>query len=187
MELLDTKTIYAGWGRFMLLTVRTSGGAIVERQLEDHGVASAILPYDADRKVALMARLQRAGPLFMGESPWLLEAAAGLIDPPETPEIAARREALEEVGVRIGVLEPVASVFPIPGVCSEVVHLFLAPYVAGDRVAAGGGLADEHEEIEVLELPLVELARQADAGEIRDLKTLALVQTLRLRRPELFH
>jgi hypothetical protein len=64
--------------------------------------------------------------------------------------------------------------------------LFLGEYGAADRVTAGGGLAAEHEEIEVIELPLHDLVAMVDAGEEMDMKVLALVQTLRLRRPELF-
>ena len=186
MELLGQRTIHSGWGRFLMLSVRMAGGAVVERQLDDHGSASAVLPYDAGRKVALLVRQPRAGPLFLGEDPMLLEAAAGIIDPGETGESTAQREAMEEVGVRLGALESVTRAFSCPGVSSEVMHLYLAPYAAEDRVAAGGGLVDEHEEIEVLELPLAEVARLADAGAVRDLKTLVLIQALRLRRPELF-
>ncbi len=186
MQLVEQKTVYQGWGRFLLLTVRTDGGALVTRQLEDHGHASCVLAYDPARRVALMARLARAGPMFNGEPPRLLEACAGLIDPGETPEVCARREALEELGVRLTDLEPVSRSYTTPGVCSETIALYLAPYAATDRIGAGGGLAAESEEIEVLELPLAELARQSDAGEVRDLKTLVLILALRLRRPGLF-
>ena len=72
------------------------------------------------------------------------------------------------------------------GLSTEKIHLFLAAFRAADRVTAGGGLAEEHEDITVLEVPLADLAAQADAGTLLDMKTLVLVQTLRLRRPELF-
>jgi nudix-type nucleoside diphosphatase (YffH/AdpP family) len=186
MRLLDRKVIYQGWGRYLLLTVGLKGGAVVERQMDDHGQAAVVLPYDAGRGVALLARLARAGPLYLGEDPWLVEAAAGIIDPGETPQEAARREAMEELGVRLGALEPVGRVFTSPSTSSEVCHLFLAPYAAADRVAAGGGLQAEHEEIEVLELPLAELADRVDAGAIRDMKTLSLILALMRRRPTLF-
>jgi hypothetical protein len=74
----------------------------------------------------------------------------------------------------------------MPGISTERAHLFLAPYSAADRVEAGGGLKDEHEEIEVCELALDDLAAQADGGGVADLKLLVLVQTLRLRHPDLF-
>jgi hypothetical protein len=74
----------------------------------------------------------------------------------------------------------------MPGISTERMDLFLGSYTAADRVSAGGGLATEHEEIEVIELPLADLVALVEAGEDMDMKVLALVQTLRLRRPELF-
>ena len=186
MQLMATKTVYEGWGRFLLLTVRLANGAVVQRQLEDHGSAAAVLPYDPVRRVALLARMPRPGPLFNGEEPLILEACAGIIDPGESPDVCARREAMEELGVRLEALEPLGRTYPGPGVSSEIISLYLAPYAAADRTHAGGGLASENEEIEVLELPLAALARQCDAGEIRDLKTLAMILALRVRRPDLF-
>jgi nudix-type nucleoside diphosphatase (YffH/AdpP family) len=186
MQLVDMKTVYDGWGRFLLLRVRLANGAEVQRQLEDHGSAAAVLPYDAVRRVALLARLPRPGPMFNGEEAQIMEACAGLIDPGETSEACARREAMEELGVRLEALEPLARAYTAPGVSSEAISLYLAPYDAADRIGAGGGVEGENEGIEVLELPLAELARQVDAGEVRDLKTLALILALRGRRPELF-
>jgi len=186
MQLLDAKTLYQGWGRFLMLTVRLSNGVLVQRQLDDHGHAAAVLPYDAQRRVALLAWMPRAAALYVGEDPMLMEACAGIIDPGETAEVCARREALEELGVELGALEPLGRAFSGPGSCSETMSLYLAPYAAIDRIAAGGGLAEENEQIQVLELPLMELARQSDTGQIRDLKTLTLILALRLRHPDLF-
>jgi nudix-type nucleoside diphosphatase (YffH/AdpP family) len=186
MKIIDQKLVYRGWGRFFLLTVRLANGEVVNRQMEDHGHAASVLPYDPERRVALLARLPRAGPLFCGEDPSLMEACAGIIDPGETPEVSARREALEELGVRLTTLEPLGRPWVAPGVSSEAITLYLAPYAASDRIATGGGAEGENEQIEVLELPLQELARQADAGEVGDLKTLAMIQTLRVRHANLF-
>jgi hypothetical protein len=83
-------------------------------------------------------------------------------------------------------LEPVGAAWTTPGVSTELMHLYLAPYRAADRTGAGGGVAGEHENITVNETSLAELAAMADDGRLFDLKTLALVQTLRLRRPGLF-
>jgi nudix-type nucleoside diphosphatase (YffH/AdpP family) len=186
LRLVGQKTVYSGWGRFLLLDVRLAGGKRVERQMEDHGEAAAVLPYDPVRRTALVVRQPRVGPLFKGFEPHLVEAAAGIIDPGETPEVSAAREALEELGLRLGPLEPVVGAWSMPGMSSERIHLFLAPYAADDRVAAGGGLEHEDEEIEVLELPLRDLLAEADAGRLTDIKTLALVWALARRRPELF-
>jgi hypothetical protein len=74
----------------------------------------------------------------------------------------------------------------MPGISTEYMHLYLAPYGPGDRTGAGGGVEDENEHITVVEMDLSELAVMADKGRLSDLKTLALVQTLRLRHPHLF-
>jgi hypothetical protein len=88
--------------------------------------------------------------------------------------------------LRLDAVEPVGQVWTMPGISTERMHLFLAPYRAADRVAPGGGLAEEHEDISVLEVALSDLKAMAERGELHDLKTLALVQALMLRRPELF-
>ncbi len=186
MRLLDRTLVYSGWGRFLLLDIELGDGRPVQRQIEDHGEAAAVLPYDPERKVALVARQPRIGPLYSGFEPHLVEAAAGMIDPGEAPADTAAREALEELGVRLGAVEPVLAAWSMPACSSERIHLHLASYRASDRVAAGGGMEHEGEEIEVIELPLKTLLDQADAGALTDIKTLALVWALARRRPELF-
>ena len=93
---------------------------------------------------------------------------------------------MEEIGLRLSVLEPVAVVWGMPGISTERAHLFLAPYSQADRVGKGGGLEEEHEEIEACEMNVDDLAAAVDRGDLADLKLLLLVQTLRLRHPELF-
>ena len=82
--------------------------------------------------------------------------------------------------------EHVGTVYAMPGISTEQMHLYLARYHDGSRTGAGGGNAHEHENIIVVELALRELAAMADDFRLTDMKTLALVQTLRLRRPDLF-
>ena len=179
------ETLHAGWTKLLRATVRFPDGRLVRREVEDHGAAVTVLPYDPDRGVAMLISQFRTPPLHAAGEVTVLEAPAGLLDEGD-PEVGARREALEETGLRLGGLEPVALVWTMPGISTERMHLFLAPYGEGDRVAAGGGVATENEAIEVVELPLADLARRADEGGLGDLKTLLLVQTLRLRRPDLF-
>jgi nudix-type nucleoside diphosphatase (YffH/AdpP family) len=184
--ILQQTAIHDGWGRYLLLQVALADGTVVERQIDDHGDAAAVLPYDPERCTVLLVRLARTGPLFVGEDAYLLEAPAGRIDPGEMAEACARREAMEELGVRLDGLEPLARAWPSPGVCSERVSLYLAPYGLSDRIAAGGGLAIEHEAIEVIELSLQALWDQVQGGAVTDMKTLLLTYALRQRRPELF-
>lgn len=184
--LLKTEPIHEGWGRYLRLTVRLEDGAEVEREVEDHGRAVAVLPYDPERRTAILVRQLRMGPLLAEDpDPYLLEAPAGMIEG-EGADASARREALEEVGLRISELEPLGAPYSTPGVSAERIDLFLAPFRRSDRVDSGGGLEEEHENIKVVELPLAELWRRIETGEIRDLKTLALGAMLRVRRPDLF-
>ena len=159
-------------------------GAVVERFVEDHGHAACVLPYDPDRRVALLVRQLRA-PVRLADQPAFPEPPAGLLDAGEDPSDCARREVMEETGVRLGVLEPLGCYWSSPGVATEKTHLFLAAYNAGDRIGPGGGTdADEH--LEVLEEPLSALAVRLKDGKLQDLKLLALVQALIQRRPDLF-
>lgn len=184
-QFLEDHVLYQGWNRLVMVKIRTALGSIISRSVEDHGSAVAVLPYDPRRKVALMVRQLRAAVFYAFGVPSLLEAPAGLLDG-EDPADCARREAMEETGVRLGSLQSLGQVYPMAGISTESVHLFLAEYHLADRVGEGGGLADEAEEIEVVELGLRDLAADLDAGHLPDMKTFALVQTLRLRSPELF-
>ena len=169
-----------------MATLAGDDGVSFQREIEHHGDAVAVLPYDPNRRVALLVKLPRAPVLFQGASSDFLEVPAGLIDDGEQPIDAARREAHEEVGVRLGALEPAGHTWSMCGISTERMGLFLAPYAATDRTGAGGGLVEEHENITVVEISLAELRQLADTNALSDLKTLALVQTLRLRHPELF-
>ena len=182
---LPLRLVYEGWTTFGVATVIQPDGTPVNRCLEHHGEAAVVLPYDPVRRTALLVRQVRVGPAWWGGDGQLDEAPAGGLDGGE-PEATARREALEEAGVRLGALERVAALFPMPSVSTERIHLYLAPYAAADRVTQGGGLAEEDEQVAVLEIALAELAAQAAKGTLADMKTIVLLQALQLRRPELF-
>jgi nudix-type nucleoside diphosphatase (YffH/AdpP family) len=184
-QVIDLKTLHEGWGRLLALRIRMADGRVMRREIEDHGAAVGVLPYDPARRVAMLVRQFRAAVFHASREPEVLEAPAGLLEE-DNPADCARREALEEVGLSLRALEPVAGVWTMPGISTEYMHLFLAPYGTGDRTGDGGGLPDEHEDITVVEMSLAELAALADQGRLSDLKTLVLVQTLRLRRPDLF-
>jgi nudix-type nucleoside diphosphatase (YffH/AdpP family) len=185
VDIVERQIGYAGWMTLSIVSFRLGDGRIMRREIVEHGRAVCVLPYDAMRRTSLLVRQLRAPVFLEARETVLLEAIAGMIDDGDAA-ITARREALEEAGLRLGELEPVAAVWPSPGILTERVALFLASYRASDRVGVGGGLAEEHEEIEVIEMKLNDLAGLADRGELTDLKTLTLVQTLRLRRPDLF-
>ena len=186
--IVSVRSIYQGWGRFMTAKVRLPDGSVADRQIEDHGTSVAVLPYDVERKVALLVRQPRTAATFASgdQAEEILEAIAGRWEDGSQDTDNARREAQEEVGVDLIELERVASVWSSPEVSTERVTLFIAAYTQRDRRAAGGGLAAEGESITVVELALFELAAMADAGRLSDMKTMLLVQTLRVKRPDLF-
>lgn len=184
--ILRTRTLHEGFSTFSVATVRLDDGAEVEREIEDHGQAVAVLPYDPERRTALLVRNLRPPLLHVGlPDGHLLEVPAGILED-EEPADAVRREALEEAGVRLGEVEAFGAPFSTAGVSTERLHLFLAAYSQADRVAEGGGLEEEHENIRVIELPLRELWSRVEAGRLHDLKTVALCAILRARRPDLF-
>ena len=184
-ELLAVEERYKGWSRLLIASIRLADGQIIKREIEDHGNAVCVLPYDPVRRTAIVVRQFRVPVLHAGGDPMLIEAIAGLADG-DDPSACARREAMEEAGLKLQAVELVVRGWGMPGISTERMDLFLAVYEAADRVAPGGGLAEEHEEIEVIELPLSALAEMADTGKLTDMKTLALVQTLRVRKPDLF-
>jgi nudix-type nucleoside diphosphatase (YffH/AdpP family) len=185
VELRKLETVYQGYSTLMVATLQAEDGTTFKREIEHHGHAVAVLPYDPARRTALMVSLPRAPVIWSDGPPELLEAIAGMIDG-EDPQDCARREAMEEAGVRLGELEALGAAWASPGVSSERIQLFLAAYSARDRVAAGGGVEGEQENITVMEVPLAQLWAWIEERRIEDLKTLALVLALKVRRPELF-
>lgn len=182
-EILSRTLVYDGWYKLWRLCVRMPDGAEVERHLEDHGAAVAVLPYDPDRRVAMLVSMPRAPVILAGQPP-LLEAIAGSIA--HDAEESVRREAMEEGGVRLRLLEFVAEVWSLPALSTERLGLYLAPYCAHDRIETGGGAEDEHESITVHEIALATLRDLRMAGALHDAKTMMLVQALELRMPALF-
>ena len=178
-------TIYSGWTTLSLARVRLADGTMLERVIEDHGDAATVLAYDPARKCALLVQQFRAPAFYRAGIDGVVEAVAGKIEG-EAAQSCARREALEEAGVELRALEQVGNVWTSPGFTTERFSLFLAEYRAADRRTAGGGAEGEHENITVLELPLAGLKQKMMTGGIDDLKTLALLQALLLRQPELF-
>ena len=182
-ELVEVETTYRGWCRVLVARIRLAGGKVVTREIEDHGNAAGILPYDPVRRTAIVIRQVRAPALYAGQTN-MIEVVAGLIDAGEDATETARRETIEEAGLRLTAIEHVATVWTMPGLSTERMALFLGQYGEVDRLGPGGGVDDE--EIDVLEIGLDELAAMVDAGDPLDMKVFALLQALRLRRPELF-
>lgn len=185
IEIENLELKHKGWSTFSVAHVRLPGGEIIQREIEDHGSAVAVLPYDPVRRTAILVEQFRPAPFLIAGQARTLEAIAGVIEEAEA-QAAARREALEEGGLALHSLACVATAWTMPGISTERLTLYLAEYRPEDRVALGGGVASEHEDITVVEMSLDQLAARMAAGDIVDLKTLTLTQALQLRRPDLF-
>jgi nudix-type nucleoside diphosphatase (YffH/AdpP family) len=184
-RIIGLTTLYEGWSQLLAARIRLANGMEMAREVEDHGEVVALLPYDPEARVTWLVGQLRVPMLHAAGLTQSLEAPAGIIEG-DDPQDCARREAMEEAGLRLGALEPAGLVWSTPGVSTERIHLFLAPCRVADRVAEGGGLDDEHEFITVHEISLPEVVAMVDDGRVSDMKTALLVRTLQLRRPELF-
>jgi len=186
----NTRTLSHHWSRLTLvdfdLKRRDGRWQSISWEVNDHGDGAVVLPFNADRRSAILIRQFRLPAYLNGHPERLLEACAGLLDAGEEPADCARREAMEETGYRVTDLEHVGAVFSSPGTLTERMHLFLARYEPGGQAHDGGGVDHEGEDIEVVELPLDEIARMAADGSIVDAKTLVLFHALKARRPDLF-
>ena len=181
--ILSSRSLYTGWLNLLLQRVRL-GDEESERPIIEHPSGSAVLPYDPVRRVALTVRETRTPVLYLGQ-PRFAEPVAGVGEDDSAAD-TARREAQEEVGVRLGRVDRVGLVWMTPASTTERVHLFLAEYSQADRVSEGGGAEDENERIDVREESLAALWDHAESGAMTDAKLLLLLQALRIRRPELF-
>ncbi|WIX99838.1 NUDIX domain-containing protein [Amycolatopsis mongoliensis] len=153
-----------------------------QRETYDRGNGATVLLYDAAGGTVLLTRQFRY-PVYVNDHPdgMFIETAAGLLDA-DDPETAIRREAQEETGVRIGELEHVFDVYTSPGSVTERLHCYAAPYDPADR-GEGGGIAEEGEDIEVLELRFEDALKMIGTGEIADAKTIMLLQWAALHGP----
>jgi nudix-type nucleoside diphosphatase (YffH/AdpP family) len=151
----------------------------LRRELYDHGNAAALLPYDPGRGTVLLVRQTRFVTYLNGHPHPLIEVCAGMVDG-DAPDIAILREAQEELGYAITKARRVMESFMSPGCFSEKLTFFVATYSAADRLNRGGGLADEGEDIEVLEMPLDAAVAMIDEGKIVDAKTIMLLHWARI-------
>lgn len=150
------------------------------------GDAVTVLPYDPLRDRVLLVEQMRMGPLGRGDPlPWQLEAIAGRIDPGETPEEAARREAVEEAGLGLGALEKVAEYYPTPGAVTEYLYSYVGLCDLPDGVAGVFGAAEEAEDIKGHLLSFDRLVEIMASGEVGNAPLLLTVLWLQRERGRL--
>lgn len=148
--------------------------------------ASLVLPYDPVRDRVLLTEQFRTGPFFRKDgNPWMLEPVAGIVDDYETPEDAARREAIEEAGLTIGELLPVANAYPTPGNCTEFFYCYVGICDLPDDLPRLGGLDTEAEDIRLHLLDRERALGLVDSGEITVLPLIMMLYWLDRNRSEI--
>ena len=148
------------------------------REAYDRGNGAVILLYNKAQQTVILTRQFRI-PTYVNGNPdgMMIEACAGLLDK-ENPEECIRRETEEETGYKISDVKKVFELYMSPGSVTEILHFFIAEYSREMKVNEGGGAEGEHENIEVLELPFKEAILMVERGEIKDAKTVILLQYL---------
>jgi nudix-type nucleoside diphosphatase (YffH/AdpP family) len=183
----DVELLASGWHVLRRTTLdrrrRDGRWTTEQRETYDRGNGATLLLYDVERRTVLLTRQFRF-PVYVNGHPdgLLIEAAAGLLED-DSPEVAVRRETEEELGVAVGDVQHVFDIWMSPGSVTERLYFFAAPYTPGDVTGAGGGLEDEGEEIEAVELGFDEALDMIDDGRIADAKTVLLLQWAALRGP----
>lgn len=147
-----------------------------KREVYDRGNGATILLYNPEKKSVVMIRQFRVATWVNGNKDGrLIETCAGLLDDDE-PEACVRKEAIEETGYQVGEVRKLFELYMSPGGVTEIVHFFIARYDDSSRASKGGGVEDE--DIEVLELPFATALAMVKSGEIRDGKSVILLQYL---------
>lgn len=173
----------------VVLSYRRFDGAMsgpLTREIFLAGDAVTVLPYDLVRDRVLLIEQMRMGPHGRGDAlPWQLEAIAGRIDPGETPEDCARREAVEEAGLALGALQKVAEYYPSPGALSEYLYSYVALCDLPDGAAGVFGAAEEAEDIRGHLLGFEALLALVASGEVTNAPLLLTALWLQRERPRL--
>ncbi|MBX2882778.1 MAG: GDP-mannose pyrophosphatase NudK [Granulosicoccus sp.] len=151
-----------------------------EREAYDRGDGSTILLYNKTSSTVILTRQFRLPTYVNGNlDGMLIETCAGLLDL-HNAEDCIKKEAEEETGYRVENVVKIFEAYMSPGSVTEIVHFFVAEYSDDMRVSAGGGLEHEQENIEVLELPFSDALAMIESGQIRDGKTIMLLQYVQL-------
>ena len=152
------------------------------REVYDRGNGAAILLYNKEFKTVILTRQFRLPSFVNGNKKgFLIEACAGLLDQ-DNPEVAIKRETEEETGYRIKKVCKVFEAYMSPGSVTEILHFFIAEYTRSMKVHEGGGIDHEQEDIEVLEMGFDLAFSMIGSIEIRDAKTIMLLQYMKINR-----
>ncbi|WP_246034889.1 NUDIX domain-containing protein [Polaribacter aestuariivivens] len=143
----------------------------------------AVLLYNPITQKVVLSKQFRI-PMYVAgvKNGFSIEVVGGSIDKNESPETSVIRETKEEIGYNISEIEKVSTVFLSPGLMREQVHLYVAKYTDEDKVESGGGLAEESEEITVLEMSFDDALKMIENQEIIDARTIMLLYHLKVKK-----
>lgn len=151
------------------------------REAYDRGNGAVILLYNKEQRSIILTEQFRMPTYINGnDTGMMIEACAGLLDN-DNPEDAVKRETEEETGYKIKDIKKVYEAYMSPGSVTEILYFFIAEYSKDMKVNEGGGVAHEHENIDVLEMNFNDALNMIETGEIKDAKTIMLLQYLRLK------
>ncbi|MDR6943037.1 GDP-mannose pyrophosphatase NudK [Mucilaginibacter pocheonensis] len=180
IKILKKEILSDNWYTLNKITYQTTqgDGSVLElsREAYDRGNGATVLLYNTNSKTVILTRQFRM-PTYINGNPsgLLIECCAGLLDK-NNAEDCIRRETEEETGYQITNVKKVFEAYMSPGSVTEILYFFIAEYTKDMKVSNGGGLDEEHENIEVLELPFTESLQMINTGEIKDAKTIILLQ-----------
>ncbi|MDC8104261.1 MULTISPECIES: GDP-mannose pyrophosphatase NudK [Chryseobacterium] len=185
VKIIKTEILSDNWYTLKKVTyekIKNDGSVEIQsREAYDRGNGATILLYNKNTNTVILTKQFRLPTFINGNSTgMLIEACAGLLDD-DNPEDCIRRETEEETGYQISRVEKVFESYMSPGSVTEILHFFIAEYSKEMKIADGGGLEEEGEDIEVLELSFGEALQMIDNGEIKDAKTIMLLQYLRVK------
>ena len=146
------------------------------REAYDRGNGATILLYNKPNQTVILTRQLRIPTYLNGnETGMMIEACPGLLDT-DYAEDCIKRETEEETGYQINEVRKIFEVYMSPGSVTEIIHFFVGEYSKEMKVNDGGGLDEEQENIEVLEMPFDKAMQMITTGEIKDAKTIMLLQ-----------
>ena len=151
------------------------------REVYDRGNGATILLYNTTQQTVILTKQFRLPTFVNGNKDgMLIEACAGLLDK-DNPEDCIKRETEEETGYKIKDISKIYEVYMSPGSVTEKLYFFIAEYSSEMKINDGGGVEGEEENIEVLELLIDDAMQLLDNGEIKDAKTIMLLQYIKLK------
>lgn len=185
VKLLTTKILSNNWYTLKKVTYeylkKDGSWQTQNREAYDRGNGATILLYNKENKTVILTRQFRMPTFINGnETGMLIEACAGLLDK-DNPEDCIRRETEEETGYKISEVKKIFEAYMSPGSVTEVLYFFIAAYSKSMEVNEGGGIEHEQEDMEVLEIDFDKAMQMIEDGEIKDAKTIMLLQYARLK------